>query len=703
MNTPPPLAAADPANRPCPYQGLQPYTEKDQEYFFGREEDQETIVANLVTTPLTILYGASGVGKSSVLMAGVVPLLRQMGKLGIVIFRSWQDPDPVSALQSEVLAALQLAPEQIGAADPRVPFDEFLLRASRVSHTRLVLIFDQFEEYFLYHPVEDSPHFDAAFARAVNRSDITANFLISVREDSLSKLDRFHARIPNLLNNLLRLEYLNREDAAAAIRKPLAAYNQKHPTEETFEVEADLVNAVLEQVQTGRVSLGQGAENTTALLFSRARRQGSIETPFLQMVLIRLWQTEVQQKSRILRKATLDLLQGAQTIVRTHLDEAMASLPASGQDLAAAVFHYLVTPSGMKIAYTVKDLAAYTGTDANALKPMLENLCGADLRILRKVPPPPDQPQMVRFEIYHDVLAPAVLDWRLRHLAAAQIARQKSLEEQLARERQEAGRQLGWLPWIAGFLCDLLLCLPIGPFITTALLRTRSTTLSRQAAATMRLVWFSTWVVALVAYFVIVGLLLNLFEAERTKGSQTFSEVFDTIMMMVLYVPRTLAGPLAGWLLYRRASRRAALEPQKLPQEAAPLPDAFKVFPWLLGGVADLFLCLPVGAWVAGAILQNRKSSTSREAIVWARTAWVLSWIGVGLVWLLAIGLAFGASSNDKPVELTNGETAAVMVTMALRALVAPVIGWLTYRYKIARLAPPPAPAGAVPPLVSRG
>ncbi len=58
----------------CPYKGLQPYTEEDRDYFFGRERDQEIIASNLFAASLTVLYGASGVGKSSVLRAGVVPI-----------------------------------------------------------------------------------------------------------------------------------------------------------------------------------------------------------------------------------------------------------------------------------------------------------------------------------------------------------------------------------------------------------------------------------------------------------------------------------------------------------------------------------------------------------------------------------------------------------------------------------------------------
>ena len=57
-----------------PYRGLAPFedTELDALYFFGRERDTEIVVANLIASRLTVLYGPSGVGKSSLLFATVM-------------------------------------------------------------------------------------------------------------------------------------------------------------------------------------------------------------------------------------------------------------------------------------------------------------------------------------------------------------------------------------------------------------------------------------------------------------------------------------------------------------------------------------------------------------------------------------------------------------------------------------------------------
>ncbi len=278
----------------CPYVGLQPYTEKDREFFFGRGPDITIIVANLYASSLTVLYGASGVGKSSVLLAGVVPDLKNDRlRSVVVVFRDWQDATFRVALKRRVLEALARLPDQNVVVDPRLPLDEFLARCQVALRVSFFFVFDQFEEYFLYHPADASPDgFEAEFARAVNRDDVDANFLLAIREDGLSKLDRFQGRIPNLLANRLQLDHLGRLDAEDAIRKPLALYNERRG-EGSPEVALDdaLVTKVIEQVRMGKVVLGEAGKGQGQLdaRSPEGADEFRIETPFLQMVMTRLW------------------------------------------------------------------------------------------------------------------------------------------------------------------------------------------------------------------------------------------------------------------------------------------------------------------------------------------------------------------------------------------------------------------------------
>ncbi|MEP7200127.1 MAG: AAA family ATPase, partial [Chloroflexota bacterium] len=437
----------------CPYVGLVPYTEADAPFFFGRDSERDTIITNLLSSRLLLLYGPSGVGKSSVLRAGVVHALRAQIERNlaernepefiVVYFNNWRD-EPLAGLVAAVGAGLAPAPNgqpsagQPSAGQPHglkdhlgLPLHEILESVANQTNADLLIILDQFEEYFLYHANEDGAGtFFAEFPRAVNRAGLRANFLVSIREDALAKLDRFKGHIPSLFDNYLRIEHLDRDAAREAIEQPLAEYNRRLPAEaQPVSIEPALVEAVLAQVQTGQVVIGEQGRGVAHAAADDAR----IETPYLQLVLERLWKEDVETLHvTSLQLATLTRLHGAQGIVQTHLDTLMQGLSAAEQAICSSFFDRLVTPSGAKIAQTRDDLVQYSQQSEAAVTPVLTKL--GDARILRPVAPPLDQPEATRYEIFHDVLAPALLDWRRRYEEGRE--RERFRQEEEARQAQ---------------------------------------------------------------------------------------------------------------------------------------------------------------------------------------------------------------------------------------------------------------------------
>ena len=386
-----------------PYKGLDHYQEGDAPFFFGRDVERDLVVANLLAAPLTILYGQSGVGKSSLLHAGAVPQLREVPDLAVVTFRSWGS-DPVAGLSAAIRAAAGLEPS---AGEPALSdtIAAYTLRSGR----DLVVILDQFEEYFVYHPHEDGDGtFAAEFPRALNQPGLSVSFLVSVREDALARLDRFKGRIPNLFGNYLRMDRLDRAAGKEAIVRPLQEYAQRQANGEQIKIQPSLVEAILDQVRVGNVQLGQTGAGT---IDGANARESRIEAPYLQLVLTRLWDEENAAGSHVLRLETLDRLGGAERIVPAHLETAMAELSPAECDLSARIFRFLVTPFGTKIAHHAFDLADYAEVTVGKIQPLLDRLSGPKARILRGIG---DN----RYEIYHDVLAAAILDWRARYLQA---------------------------------------------------------------------------------------------------------------------------------------------------------------------------------------------------------------------------------------------------------------------------------------------
>ena len=261
------------------------------------------------------------------------------------------------------------------------------------------------------------------------------SFLISLREDSLAKLDRFKGRIPTLWDTYRRIDHLDFAAADDAIRLPLREYNRRQPGGPEVQIEDDLVREVLLQVQTGSV---QFEATGAGVLETQNTAEGRIETPYLQLVMMRLWEREVGEGSSTLRLATLESEKGAAAIVRTHLDRVMEQFTAEERDVAARVFHRLVTPSGAKIAFSVTDLATYENIDPKTLAPVLTRLEEGSSRILRRVASGAGEAAEPRYEIFHDRLGRAILSWRAKRMQEQERERRQREEAEQKRVAEQS-------------------------------------------------------------------------------------------------------------------------------------------------------------------------------------------------------------------------------------------------------------------------
>lgn len=474
-----------------PYVGLTPFTESDAPFFFGREKERRLIAANLMASRLTLLYGASGVGKSSVIRAGVQRDFRVQAEQAlesgrfplalVVVFTGWRD-DPLAGLADCLTTSIR---EILGDHAPEPPtgslgFDDLLLewtrrldeRALDVAgpsefgdpvRTELLVVFDQFEQYFVYHPDEDGPGtFAVEFPRAVNREGLRANFLISLREDAYTMLDRFEGRITNLFASNFRLEHLDEKAATAAIVKPVEKYNELLvPGEPEYSVEPELVGAVIKDVRAGKIVFGQAGGG---VVDRGEPEQTRVETPFLQLVMSRLWTEEKNQGSHVLRYETLRRLGGAERIVRRHLDEAMEGLDEEERAVAARMFHQLVTPSGIRIVHSTSDLAGYAEVPVEVVEPILRKL--EEERILRTIDAAPGE-TTPRYEIRHDVLAGAVTVWDRQYEETRR--REEDERKQRAEIEEERRRQRARIFFGAGIAAFVLflVAIALGAFAWT--------------------------------------------------------------------------------------------------------------------------------------------------------------------------------------------------------------------------------------------
>jgi hypothetical protein len=330
--------------RDCPYVGLDPFDASHAEYFFGRGQDSKILADHVRARPITVLYGPSGIGKSSILNVGLPAALAAGRGWIIALLRNWQNPDPLERLAVEaVLRALPAGPRHQMDHIRLVPL---IARVTRSTRQPLLLILDQFEEYFLYRDRDHMRQLETAMADLITRASLPVHLLIALREDALYRLDELRLFAPNLLDTTIRLGHLSDAAVEEAIRGPIERYNSDYRAgNNRILVEHGLVLTLIRQLKEAEIGLGKG--DTAAV------EQRPIEPSYLQLALTKLWFAEGGTAATALHEATLtdeSKLGGVRRIVRDHVNGVMNRLTDDEKRLCARIFDRLVTGIGSKIA-----------------------------------------------------------------------------------------------------------------------------------------------------------------------------------------------------------------------------------------------------------------------------------------------------------------------------------------------------------------
>lgn len=136
-----------------PYKFLYAFGLQDAGIFFGRDAASEALYEKVLKDRLTVLHARSGAGKTSLLNAGLSPLLIKKDRLPVYA-RTYNDPT-LAVKRAVAPPSLGPWPELL----PTLSLHEFLgLVCIYLEHQTqdLVVIFDQFEEFFVLLPEPDS-------------------------------------------------------------------------------------------------------------------------------------------------------------------------------------------------------------------------------------------------------------------------------------------------------------------------------------------------------------------------------------------------------------------------------------------------------------------------------------------------------------------------------------------------------------------
>ena len=379
-----------------PYRGLRPFEASHRGLFFGRGLEIGAVVERLRTDSIVVVTGDSGVGKSSLCRAGVIPAILD-GALGGG--RSYEALTMVPGRRP--LAALAAALGDPTIATRVLEDPEALPRElhRRAGDKGIVLFVDQMEELATVGDPAEVAALDAGLAR-ISEGMPNVRLVTTVRADFLVKI----AALPRLGQELSRILFfvspMPPERIRDVITGPAAA------TGITFESEAMIGELVDATAQAGSGGL-----------------------PLLSFALAELWEARDKDKSSI-TQAALTTMGGVAGALARHADAVIASMPAVDRPHARRVLLRLVTSLGTRVRRTEAELST-----SNSTKSVLDALVKGRLLVVH------DGEDGATFEVAHEVLVNGWGTLRAWLDADAEDRARRERVAAAAAEWQRAGRR----------------------------------------------------------------------------------------------------------------------------------------------------------------------------------------------------------------------------------------------------------------------
>jgi hypothetical protein len=375
------------------YKELDFYEEQDANLFAGRDRDIDNVVARVTTQRVLVLYGRSGFGKTSLLLAGVIPRLQRVAP------RRKYRPLYVRVLGADPLADLEDALSNAFSI-PRKSLLETLRLIQETQESIPIIVIDQFEEFFIRFAIGSNSRerYTAALATAIGDETIELKVIFSVREDFLAALDGFQSALPDLFTNAYRLGPLSSLGAREAILRPLRLARVSWDPE--------LINKLVEELE--RFNFDSARLQVTCVeLLREAYSKG--ERRHLSIVDL---QNLFQDLSRHTRKmadpqsasdgAPTPLLLG---VIQRYVHRLLDPLSSRWSMFLCIVLEALLTSEDTKRAVSLRTMQKDILCEPNALNALIREL--VEQRIIRET----CTAEGPWYELRHECLAPEVRNW----------------------------------------------------------------------------------------------------------------------------------------------------------------------------------------------------------------------------------------------------------------------------------------------------
>lgn len=257
------------------YPGIRAFEKSEQKVFYGRDAEIKKLFSLIKAKSLVVLFSKSGLGKSSLINAGVEPLLEKDDYQTIKIRLQDTSQKPIETVKQALQPFLN-EQKLKSHTEGESGLWEYLRACEFSNNGRSVvplLIFDQFEEYF-EHAKQDQDSLNLELADLVSErlperirehlrtipfrertedqlqwhSPMPVKVLLAIRSDRISLLDEMSLQIPSILHNRFHLKPLNLDNARAAIEQP-ASYDQEKFDTPPFRYDEKAMQTILDYLK----------------------------------------------------------------------------------------------------------------------------------------------------------------------------------------------------------------------------------------------------------------------------------------------------------------------------------------------------------------------------------------------------------------------------------------------------------------------
>jgi len=421
-----------------PWPGLSSFDEAAQRFFSGRDAESAELLRLVGQAPLTVLFGKSGLGKTSLVQAGLFPRLRQQNILPVYVRLDVRDrsapliQQAAAALQAEITkhGVDSVAPREGESLWEHLHGRRVEWWSARNQPLTPLFVFDQFEETFTL----GAENADAIERLRLDLADLIENripadlaqriegdasaehldlrgqrykVLLSFREDFLPEVEGWKGELPSLMRNRLRLLPMSADRA-------LQVVSGNTPAGRTHELVRDdtareIVRFVA-AVQTKDEKIGRGT------------RLGKIADPSwehleLEPALLSLVCEGLNEKRKARGQATIDaalLSETGNAIIGDFYQRCVADIPEKTRRF---IEDALITEGGFRNSYPLQDAL----DQGQLTEPLLRQL--VDRRLLRI----DHQLGADRVELIHDRLTAVVREQRDKERVRIRSRRQRRL------------------------------------------------------------------------------------------------------------------------------------------------------------------------------------------------------------------------------------------------------------------------------------